>query len=414
MEKDKILSSAMADEEINKLVERKNAIVNEVAEKRSAFDSSSVETRDAILDELTQKEQDVDAIDKEIEELRSLKETFAKQEERLGMIRNLETEVVETRNASVDQYDTPEYRSAWKKYVLTNDVTELRAAGLTTATDYVPIPTLMQGYVETAWEKFGKFSRLVNKTRFAGYLAIPYEVSATGAVVHDEGGDAVAEEEIVLGQIELKPAMLKKWISLTDELRALSPDDFMRYIADELVYRVILALDHGIINGAVDTNGKGVVGIVDNALTEVVTGDVSFNIINEAVAALKTFDNLVVAMNQATFFKNIMGLTDLQGRPIYTIAADNEGRPRYFINGLRIEFTDALKDFDTASAGDTWAIVGNFANGYRLNLPEGDGVRTLVDPYTLMTVDKVRMLGRLYAAGNIVKLGHFAQIEKGE
>ena len=189
----------------------------------------------------------------------------------------------------------------------------------------------------------------------------------------------------------------------------MAPEEFMRYVADEIVYRIILVLDHAIINRT-DLNGEGVIGIVGNANTEVVNAELSFNAVNEAIAKLITFDNLTVAMHPETFYKNIMALTDTVGRPIYQIATDNTGKPAYYINGQRIEFTTALKAYDECEAGDTWAVVGDF-RGYKLNFPEGDVVRTLFDPYTLATADKARMIGRLYVAGNVVRLKHFAQIQ---
>lgn len=410
MDKSKFLSSAMCDDEIASLQTRKNSIVDEIAEKRSQFESADVETRDAILTDIESRNSDIESIDAEIEEVKELRSQFEKQEERLGSMKQFSTEAIEERKASNDIYDTKEYRAAWKNYVLTNDPKEIRA--LTTATENVPIPTLMQGYIETAWEKYGKFSRLVNRMRYPGYLAVPYEASADPASVHTEGTNGPAEEQVTLGQIELKPAMIKKWISMTDELRALAPDEFIRYVAEELVYRVVLKLDEGIINGALDDDGKGVVGIVGNSRTASITANLGFNVVNEAIAELKTFDNLVVAMNQKTFFKYFMGLTDLQGRPIYQIATDNTGRPRFFINGIRVEFTNALPSIDViaANTSTTYMVVGNF-DGYRLNLPEGDGVKTLVDPYTLAVDDKVRLIGRLYAAGDITKLGHFVEVK---
>lgn len=197
---------------------------------------------------------------------------------------------------------------------------------------------------------------------------------------------------------------------MTDEIMAMTADEFMRYLADELVYRVVLKLDEGIINGALDSNGKGVVGIVNNANTLTKNAQLSFNVVNEAIADLVTFDNLTLAINPQTFFKNFMGLTDLQGRPIFQIAHDNAGKPQYFVSGLRCEFTQALPAYDNATAGQVWAVAGDF-RGYRLNLPEGEMVRTLVDPYTLATNDKVRMIGRLFAGGNVARLKHFVQIK---
>lgn len=412
MNKSEILSSAMAQEQIDKLIARKNDVAETMTLKREAFEQSDVETRDGLIEEVESLKKEADDIDAEISELEEVRGKFEEQEKRMSLIKTVESEVIEerTKDVKVDIYDTPEYRQAWVDAIRTGDETKVRA--MTTGTTNVPVPTIWQSYVETAWYNYGKFSRLVNKTYIQGYLAIPFESAADGAVVHDENGEMPAEETITLGLIELKPAMIKKWISMTDELMAMTADDFMRYLADELVYRVVLKLDNGIINGALDTNGKGVVGIVGNANTLVAAnGALSFNVINAGIADLVTFDNLTVAMNPKTFFNNFMGLVDLQQRPIYQIATDNAGKPQYYVNGIRVEFTQALPAYDAATAGQAWAVAGDF-RGYRLNLPEGEMVRTLFDPYTMAREDKAIMVGRLYAAGNVARLKHFVQFNK--
>lgn len=287
----------------------------------------------------------------------------------------------------------------------------LESRALATTTQNVPVPEIMQGFVETAWFEYGKFSRLVSETFEPAILKIPVEVNASGAVWHDELGEAPAEETITLGQIILQPKMIKKWISLTDELMAMSAQDFLRYIADELVYRVVLALDEAIINRK-DDNNVGVIGIVDNANTQAVSSALSFNVINEAIAGLVSFDDLTIAMNPATFFGNFMGMVDQVGQPIFRIVQDNNQKPAYYLNGYRVEFTQALPSYADAEAGQAYAVVGDFRRGYRLNYPQGRNVITLVDPYTLATQDLVRMIGRLYVAGNVVKPLHFAQINK--
>ena len=411
MNKNEILSSAMANEQIAKLNARKDEIAKAIAEKREAFDKSDVEVRDGLLGEIETLKNEDTSIDEDLKELDEIRSKFEEQEKRMSVIGNLSPNKVEERKNDLkkDVYDTPEYRQAWVDYIRTGNDKEVRA--MATTTSNVPVPTIWQSYVETAWANYGKFSRLVTKSYIPGYLSIPFESAADEAVIHTEGSAAPDEESITLGVIELKPAMIKKWISMTDELMAMTADDFMRYLADELVYRVVLKLDNGIINGALDTNGKGIVGIVGNTNTLDITAALSFNVTNEAVAQLVTFDNITVAMNPATFFKNYMGLTDLQERPIYQIATDNSGKPQYFVNGMRVEFTLALPAYDAAEAGDVWAVIGDF-RGYRLNLPEGEMVRTLVDPYSLSREDKVAMVGRLYAAGNVARLKHFAQLKK--
>lgn len=421
MNKNEILSSAMAEENIEKLNARKAEISETIETRTAEFESSDVETRENILSEIEDVKNEAESIDKEIAELEDVKNTFKEQEERMSLSKNLSKPVIEERKNQMEEVNvlkSAEYTQMYADMIRGRiDEKEVRsylnqradAANLATTTQYVPIPEIMQGFVETAWYTYGKFSRLVSETFEPAILKIPVEVSADGANWHDENDDPVTQESITFGQIILQPKMIKKFIALTDELMAMAAQDFLRYISDELVYRVILALDEAIINRT-DANGLGVIGIAGNTLTESVSAALDFNVINEAVSELVTFEDITIAMNPATFFKNFMGLTDQVGNPIYRVVHDNENRPQYYLSGYRVEFTQALPAYDDADPADVYAVVGNFRRGYRLNYPQGRNVITLVDPYTLATEDVVRMIGRLYVAGNVVKPKHFAAI----
>ena len=221
MNKNEILSSAMADEQIEKLITRKNEIAATITEKRDLFAQSDVETRDEILGDVEKLEEEAKDIDSQVEELNGVKKMFEEQEERMSLFRNVETQKIEERNkeSMTNILDTQEYKNAWVDSIKRGDpniaLKVLRddpVLGLATTNDNVPVPTIWQSYVETAWYNYGKFSRLVNKTSIAGYLAIPFESAADGAVIHDESAQAPTEEGITLGKIELKPAMIKKWI----------------------------------------------------------------------------------------------------------------------------------------------------------------------------------------------------------
>lgn len=412
-----ILNSKMADELLAEKTSRRNAIVDEIETRKAEFESADVEKRDEILNNVEELTKEAETIDAEIKELEEKRDAFASQEERMSL--NTTLSKVEERKEQImtnDVLNTKEYNKMYADYIRGKvDEKEvrsyLRQANLSTSTTAVPVPQIMQGFVETAWAEYGKFSRLVSETFEAGILRIPVEVSADGANWHDENGEAVAQEQITLGQIILQPKMIKKYIALTDELMAMAEDEFLRYVADELVYRVVLALDEAIINRT-DANGLGVIGVLGNTYTEKVSADLGFNVINQAVAELITFDDLTIAMNPKTFFNNFMGLTDQVGNPIFRIVHDNEGKPTYFLSGHRVEFTNAIPAYEDVEAGAPYAVVGNFRRGYRVNYPQGRDVITLVDPYTLATEDIVRMIGRLYVAGNVVKPKHFAQLNK--
>lgn len=420
---EKMLNSAMVEERMTEIAERRNAIVDEIASKKEEFENADTDKREELLGDVEELTKEADSIDEEIKDLEEQRSTFKAQEERMSLSANLTKIKVEERKEQINMenvLNTHEYNQMYADMIRGKvDEKEVRSflqkredptPGLSTATTNVPIPVIMQGYVETAWYTYGKFSRLVSESFEPAILKIPVEAEASGASWHTEGGDAPAEEYITLGQIILQPKMIKKWISLTDELMAMSAEDFLRYVADELVYRVILALDEAIINRT-DANGLGVIGIVGNANTETLSAALDFNVINEAISGLVTFEDLVIAMNPATFFKNFMGLTDQVGNPIFRIVHDNENRPQYYLSGYRVEFTQALPSYDEADPGDAYAVVGNFRRGYRLNYPQGRDVITLVDPYTLATKDLVRMIGRLYVAGNVVKPKHFVELK---
>lgn len=420
---EKMLNSAMVEERMTEVAERRNAIVDEIASKKEEFENSDTDKREELLGEVEELTKEADQIDEEIKGLEEQRSTFKAQEERMSLSANLTKIKVEERKEQINMenvLNTHEYNQIYADMIRGKvDEKEVRSflqkrndpdPGLLTSTTNVPVPVIMQGFVETAWYQYGKFSRIVAETFEPAILKIPVETAASGAAWHTEGGDAVAEEYITLGQIILQPKMIKKWISLSDELMAMAAEDFLRYVADELVYRVILALDEAIISRT-DLNGLGVIGIVGNANTETLSAALDFNVINEAISNLVTFEDLVIAMNPVTFFKNFMGLTDQVGNPIFRIVHDNENRPQYYLSGYRVEFTQALPAYEDADPGDAYAVVGNFRRGYRLNYPQGRDVITLVDPYTLATKDLVRMIGRLYVAGNVVKPKHFVELK---
>lgn len=419
---EKMLNSAMVEERMTENAERRNAIIDEIASKKEEFENADTDTREELLNDVEELTKEAEAIEEENKDLEEQRSTFKAQEERMSLSSNLTKTKIEERKDQMeinDVLNSKEYEQLYADMIRGKvDEKEVRSflkrtdpdPGLSTATTNIPVPVIMQGFVETAWYQYGKFSRLVSESFEPAIIKIPVEAEASGASWHTESGDAPAEEYITLSQILLQPKTIKKWISLTTELMAMASADFLRYVADELVYRVVLALDEAIINRT-DLNGEGVIGIIGNANTESVSAQLDFNVINEAVSELVTFEDLVIAMNPKTFFKNFMGLTDQVGNPIFRVVHDNENRAQYYLSGYRVEFTQALPAYEDADPGDAYAVVGNFRRGYRLNYPEGRNVITLVDPYTKAPEDLVRMIGRLYVAGNVVKPKHFVELK---
>lgn len=414
---EQVLSSKMATEELSKAIDKRNSISAAIIEKKSLFDEADVETRDQILSDVEKLEQEAKEVDKNIEVLEETRNTLEQQEERMSLMENVSTETVEARKATVVEKkgniaDTKEYKSALEQMYKTGSDRQLRDAfaGFLTSHENLPIPTIMQKEIEVAWEEYGNLVNLSDVVSIRGILAVTLELAADPAVWHDEGSPAPDPEEITFGQLLLNPKFIKKVVVLSDEVVLLTGDDFLRYIAREMTYRILLELNTAIVNRT-DANGKGVIGIVGNTYAKTVDAELGFNTPNIAMAELRTWDNVKVVMNSKTFFNNVLGLTDSTGHPIYQIMTDLNGRPRYFYAGLPVVFTPALKAYDEADEDDAFMIVGNF-RGYKLNLPYGRQPQLIYDTITRAGEDIEVITGKLPAAGNITKQGYFCVVQK--
>ena len=215
----------------------------EILERRNAID---VELETAEGDSLDALEKEVDALNDEERALQNRDDEIQKAyEERQAQLEDVlkhgkETEIIKEKTMdNTEIRNSKEYIDAFANYIKTGDDSECRAL-LTYSTDDetgVPVPELVEGRVRTAWQREGITSR-VRKTYLKGNVKIGYEASATGAVIHDEGDEAVTEEELVLYTVNLIPKSIKKWISISDEVYDLTGSEFLDYIYDELTYQI--------------------------------------------------------------------------------------------------------------------------------------------------------------------------------
>lgn len=374
-------------------------IKEEVAEVVEEVQEEHQEVVEEVVDEEETTEETEEVVEETTEEtIEESTENVEENVEEEGEERNMNTtfENVQSRHEEVQN---------WRKSVMTMIAEE--RAGVKSTDSGVPIPTVFQGYIERAWEKVDLLDELTISS-IKGIFKVSYEASADGAGYHAEGAEAPTEESLVLGTITLLPKMIKKWISVTDELESMADEEFMKYIAEEVVYQILKFAQAQVLVG--NASSDGIVGIENATLTTKVVSTLGFNSINDALSEVDAGANPLVVMNRRTFFKNFMSLADTAGRPIYQIATDNTGKPQYFINGIRVKFNDALPAYDDVTT-EAWAIVGDF-KAYRLNLPNGRNVQTLFDPYTLATQDKSRMIGKLFASGNVCKPKALAKLTK--
>lgn len=368
--------------------------------------AEQIETRSAeIAEEIkTADETRLSELDTELNEIESRKKELANalEERKSEMIAVAQGagEVIETpkeERTMSNVLETKEYIDAYADYIKTGDDKECRSLLTTQVSGVVPVPVLVDEIVRTAWENDQILNR-VKKTYFRGNLKVPFERSATAAVVHTEGTSAPSEEELLLGIVEMVPRNIKKWITISDEAVAMGGEAFLRYIYDELTYQIVKKIAAevvGDIKGANTTHSGSAVGIPQKALAP------SAVVFQKALTGLSDevdVNNLVAIINPAT-----------DAAIIDAVAAANFSIDPYA--GLTKIYSSALPAYSTAEDNAVYAIVGDL-NGAQVNFPEGDDVVIKWDDLSLAESDLVKVVGREYAAHAVTAPGRFVNITK--
>ena len=364
------------------------------------------ERKAAIVTELDAPEADLNALEEEARAIKEEIETRKTEEARKAEIRaNIaqgggtvvqkfeeEKPVVKTEE---EIRSSGEYCEAFKKYIMTNDDTECRKLLTTNVSGAVPVPSILEGGVQTAWENDPIMSR-VRRTFVRGNLKVAFELSASGAYEHTEGSTAPTEESLTIGVVEMIPKNIKKWITISDEVVAMGGEEFVRYIYDEITYQIVkkaASLAIADITGASTSNGSSAIGVPKVKMAPGVT-----TIPTAAANLSDQASNIVVVMNRLT--------------EVNFLAAQAAGN--FSIDpfaGLPRLYTSALPAYNTASENDVYAIVGDLS-ALQFNYPEGDGIVLKYDDTSLAEADMVKIVGRQYAAHKITRPGRLCNLTK--
>jgi len=361
----------------------------------------------AIPTELDNEEADLDALEAEARSIKEELEARKAEEAQKAEIRSavaagqgvvVETVKTEERKEmnEVEIRNSQEYINAYAEYMKTEDPTECRALLSENVSGVVAVPDLVYDIVKTAWEKEGIMSR-VRKAYMQGNVKIGFEIAASGAVAHTEGGTAVDEEGLVLCIVNLVPVSIKKWVSVSDEVLDLRGEAFLRYIYDEVAYRIAKKAADMLV---AKINACGTVSTTDAPSVPTVKATVSVGAIASAIGALSDeAANPVAIMNKQTWagFK----AASYSG----SFAADP-------FEGLPVVFNNTMPTYAAAATGAAFAIVGDLDQGALANFPGGEAIEMKYDDKTLMTQDLVRILGRQYVGLGVVAPDAFVKLVK--
>lgn len=366
------------------------------------------ERKAAIANEVDAPEADLDALESEVrainEELETRKNAEAKKVEIRSAVAKGQGEVIKKieveekkKMTNEEVRSSKEYVDAFANYIKSGDDTECRALLTENVSGQLPVPTVTEGRIRTAWDRTGLMD-LVRRTYVRGNLRIGFELSATGAVVHTEGAAAPAEETLTFGVVNLIPKSIKKWISISDEAMDLGGQEFLDYIYDELTYRIAKEASRLLIAAIVDApaassaTAVGVASIAGTSSDLAVARKAAANLSDEA-------GNITVVMNKLTHADFIEAM------------AGNGYRFDPF-EGLNVRYDNSLPAYSAASTGDTWMIVGDFGVGAQANFPNGETITIKVNDTGRAKEDLVEFIGREYVAIGVVAPGAFVKVTK--
>ena len=379
---------------------RKVEIREEVDKAETTEQVEELEKEVDVLNEESQMIENQEKIEKDAEEMEQ-KSSEIKEIKKVE-VKNMNEEKKEVRN-------TKAYIDAFAEYIksnLKNDYEmqeEERALLTTNATNgVVAVPELVDEIVKTAWEREDIMS-LVRTINVQGNFQIQFEVSADGAVEHQEGYGAVDEEQLVLGIVTLTPKSIKKWISVSDEVLDMRGEAFLNYVYDELTYRIAKKCAD-ILVGKIKNLPQSL-----SANEEGIYDTVSAAKINAAPAVgtvAKAFANLSDESTDITIIMNKLTHANFKE------AAYANGYGVDPFEGFRVRYNNSLPAYDTATNGQVYMIVGDLNHGALANYPAGDGIDLKYDDKTLMTSDLVRILGRRYTAVEAVADRAFCLVAK--
>ena len=369
------------------------ALGEEEVEERAEAVQVELEAEDADLEAL---EAEVDAIEERraaiIEERKQAAEAVLK-----GAGTPVEEREEDKKMTNMEIRNSAEYIEAYANYIKTDSDAECRALLTENVSGTVPVPEFVYDIVKTAWEREGIMSR-VRKSYLKGNLKVGFEISGDDAVIHTEGDNAIDPENLVLGVVNLVPQSIKKTVQITDEIYDLRGSSFLRYIYDELTYRIA--------KKAADTLVAKILacGTVSTTtcpgVPSITTASVSMSLVAEAVANLSDeADNPVIIMNKLTYadFKKAQAAASFAADPF---------------EGLPVIFNNSMKSLSAASTGNAFMIVGDLDHGALANFPAGEAIDFKFDDMTLKKQDLIEVLGRQYVALGVVAPNAFVKVTK--
>lgn len=275
--------------------------------------------------------------------------------------------------------DTPEYRSAFFKSMLGQElnkdekaafevatgVAEKRADAFTSSGEAVAVlPTETLNEVVKKARTMGGLMAECRAFNVPTKISIPVGTPGTKAAWHTEGAEVETEKNVPTS-VTFDGYEIIKIFSISAKVRKMSISAFESYLTDELTACVMECIADALVNGTGAGQGTGLeTGITWTAGKNLLKADtLDWKNYTKLVSMLKSgyAAGAKFACNNAFLWGTIYSLMDSNNRPLYQKDLTGQG------NGKLLGF-DVIVDDNIAN--DT-LYFGNFAKYMGYNMPEG-------------------------------------------
>lgn len=375
----------MTREEINVLdMDSLEKRAGEIAEETREATAETLETLTAELDAIEERKAAI------------LAEAVEKRAQAAAVI-NGAGEVIEDAKKEERKMDPREVRStkayedAYVEYVkkgyrLDGLKEEQRVLLTENADGTIAVPVYLEDRINTAWENDQIMSK-VRRTFFPGNLKVGVEVSASGATIHQEGGDPIDEENLVVDFVELIPDYIKKMVKVSHTALALTGRAFLDYLYDEIEYQLVKKAGEKAVQDIITAS--------TNPSNPLVATSTVANVDAPTTAELIAAEGLLGAGAS-----DLVLITTRARAAALKAAAITASYGYDPFDGMTPVYVDA------SALGNLSFIVGDLS-GVQANFPEGAEPRYIFDEYTEAPSNIVRIIGRLAVATGVVAAGMF-------
>ena len=290
-------------------------------------------------------------------------------------------------NVQGDIYGSAEYRSAFFKNLLGQELTQVEKAVFnkamaekradafnTLSSSAAVIPTQTLNEVIKKARTMGGLISEVRAFAMPANIVVPVATPAAKAAWHVEGAKVDSEALTTVG-ITFGAYEILKVFSISAATRTMSIAAFESYITDELAACVMETIGYALVNGSGSAQGTGLEsgitwatsGTGKNHIQVAKTADIKYADVVATVALLKRgySQGAKWAMNNATLYNVFYGMTDTTERPVFIADPKDESIGK--ILGFPVVIDDNI--------ADNTIYLGNFKY-MAYNLPGGVAIES--------------------------------------